>query len=189
MIKSDSKPKSECNGIDVTALRDTAAVIAADPARGTARFNVRTLWDGGTRSRSTVNGYELGGQVIKRRFEVKTDEPLELLGENSAPNPQELLMAAVNACMTVGYVANAALMGVTLSQLEIELEGMLDLRGFLGLSDEVPAGYRSLEYTVRISGDGTPEQFTSIHEAVMRTSPNYFNMVQPISMKGRLDIR
>nr|CAD6437646.1 OsmC family peroxiredoxin [Rhizobium sp. Q54] len=188
MIKSDTNSKSECNGIDVAALRETAAVIAADPAKGAARFSVRTQWEGGTRSRSTVSGYELGGQVIERQFEVETDEPLELLGGNSAPNPQELLMAAVNACMTVGYVANAAMMGVTLSQLEIELEGMLDLRGFLGLSDDVPAGYRNLEYTVRISGDGTPEQFTSIHEAVMRTSPNYFNMAQPISMSGRLDI-
>ncbi|MCF6371370.1 OsmC family protein [Rhizobium halophilum] len=189
MSKSDPKPDAQCNGIDVAALRDVAAVIASDPAKGAARFNVRTLWEGATRSRSTVNGYELGGQLIERRFEIETDEPLELLGGNSAPNPQELLMAAVNACMTVGYVANAAMMGVTLSHLEIELEGMLDLRGFLGLSDDIPAGYRSLEYTVRISGDGTPEQFTSIHEAVMRTSPNYFNMVQPISMNGRLDIR
>lgn len=176
------------NGLDVLALRDTAGVIASDPAKGAARFHVRTLWDGGTRSRSTVNGYELSGQVIERRFEIESDEPLELLGGNSAPNPQELLMAAVNACMTVGYVANAALMGVSLSALEIEMQGTLDLRGFLGLSDDVPAGYQSLDYTVRIAGDGTAQQFATIHEAVMRTSPNYFNMAHPISMNGRLDI-
>ena len=39
----------------------------------------------------------------------------ELLGQNSAPNPQELLMTALNACITVGYVAGAAVKGVTLA--------------------------------------------------------------------------
>jgi uncharacterized OsmC-like protein len=178
-----------CNGIDVTALRDTAAAIAANPAKGAARFHVRTAWKGGTRSRSIVNGYALGGEFVERRFEIASDEPFELLGTNTAPNPQELLMAAVNACMTVGYVANAALMGVRLSSLEIEMDGTLDLRGFLGLSDDVPAGYRSIDYTVRIAGDGTADQYAAIHEAVMRTSPNYFNMACPIGMKGRLEVQ
>jgi uncharacterized OsmC-like protein len=177
-----------CNGLDLIALRDTAAAVAADPAKGAAVFHVRTCWAGDTRSRSTVNGYGLGGAFIERRFVIDADEPHELLGTNTAPNPQELLMAAVNACMTVGYVANAALMGVTLSSLEIEMRGTLDLRGFLGLSETVPAGYRALDYTVRIAGDGTAEQFASIHDAVVRTSPNYFNMAQPIAMNGRLEV-
>lgn len=188
MSNVGTEPEFDCNGLDVLALRSTAAAIAADPSKGVARFHVRTLWNGGTRSRSAVNRYELGAQVIERRFEIESDEPLELLGGNSAPNPQELLMAAVNACMTVGYVANAALMGVRLTRLEIEMQGALDLRGFLGLGEDIPSGYQSLDYTVHIGGDGTAQQFAAIHEAVMRTSPNYFNMVHAISMNGQLDI-
>ena len=41
-------------------------------------------------------------------------------------------------------------------------------------------------YTVHLEGDGTREQFEEIHQAVMATSPNYFNMAQPIQMCGRL---
>ena len=48
------------------------------------------------------------------------DEPEEILGSNEAPNPQELLMAALNARMTVGYVAGAAKRGISLTRLEIE---------------------------------------------------------------------
>lgn len=44
------------------------------------------------------------------------------------------------------------------------------------MSDEVPPGDRRLDYHVRVAGDGTPAQFQEIHETVMRTSPNYFNM-------------
>ena len=95
-------------------------------------------------------------------------------------------MAAVNACMMVGYVAGAAMAGIELDRLEIETRGELDLRGFLGLSDDVPAGYRAIDYDVRISGNGTSEQFAAIHETVMATSPNYFNMSRPVQMNGRL---
>ncbi|MGC7358423.1 OsmC family protein, partial [Mycobacteroides abscessus subsp. massiliense] len=68
---------------------------------------------------------------------MEADEPPELLGGNTAPNPQELLMAALNACMSVGYAAVAATMGVTVRSLEIETTGELDLRGFLGLDANV----------------------------------------------------
>jgi uncharacterized OsmC-like protein len=116
------------------------------------------------------------------------DEPLELLGTNTAPNPQELLMSALNACMMVGYVAGAALNGITLQKLEIETSGTLDLRGFLGLDDKVKPGYEKLSYVVRIKGNGTPLQFREIHETVMRTSPNYFNIARPIYLDGELKV-
>jgi uncharacterized OsmC-like protein len=110
------------------------------------------------------------------------------LGENTAPNPQELLMAAVNACMTVGYVAGASIRGIKLTKLEIETTGQLDLRGFLGLDDAVPPGYETIDYVVRIEGDGTSEQFHEIHRTVMQTSPNYFNLARPIRMNGKLQL-
>lgn len=97
-------------------------------------------------------------------------------------------MAAVNACMTVGYVAGAATRGITLNTLEIRTSGTLDLRGFLGLDDKVPAGYETLNYEVLIKGNGTPEQFEEIHQNVMKTSPNYFNLNRPIRMNGKLKV-
>jgi uncharacterized OsmC-like protein len=176
------------NGLDLDALGAVVGEVQADPAKALVRFAVATRWTGQTGSRSTVSGYEIGGETVARAFEIAADEPLELLGTNQAPNPQELLMAAVNACMTVGYVAGASLHGITLDSLTIETTGQLDLRGFLGLSDAVPPGYEAIDYTVRIAGDGTPAQFEEIHQTVMRTSPNYFNLARPIRMNGRLQV-
>jgi uncharacterized OsmC-like protein len=176
------------NGIDLDALNEVVGEIQADPTKALVRFSVATRWEGQTRSRSTVKGYELGGEQIARQFEIAADEPEELLGTNQEPNPQELLMAAVNACMTVGYVAGAALHGIKLERLEIATTGQLDLRGFLGLDDAVPPGYEAIDYTVTIAGNGTPEQFEEIHRTVMKTSPNYFNMARPIRMNGQLRI-
>ncbi len=88
--------------------------------------------------------------------------------------------------MMVGYVAQAAIRGINLQDCRIETEGELDLRGFLGLDEDVPPGYRRINYTVHLEGDGTPEQYQEIHQAVMASSPNYFNLAQPVQMCGRM---
>ena len=187
MPATATKPTAQpVNGIDVAALTGVIRDVAADPAKGAVQFHVTTAWQGQTRSRTTVESYRLGGQDIPRRFQTVIDEPLELLGTNTAPNPQETLMAALNACMMVGYVVGAAVEGITLEKVEIETRGELDLRGFLGIDPTVRPGYESMQYTVRIKGDGTPAQFAKIHDTVRRTSPNYFNIAQPIRLDAEL---
>lgn len=182
----DITTRPPVNGLDLKALDETVEAVQADPACGQAAFRVKTEWKGQTRSESTVESYTLAGERIPRNFTIVADEPMELLGTNSAPNPQELLMAAVNACMMVGYVCQASVRGIRLDDCRIETEGELDLRGFLGLDETIPAGYRRINYTVWLEGDGTREQFEEIHQTVMATSPNYFNLAQPVQMCGRL---
>ena len=180
--------KNRVNGLDLNALGDVVDAIGQDPGQAQVAFDVTTRWTGQTRSETTVDGFTIAGERVSRTHKIVADEPCELLGGDSAPNPQELLMAAVNACMTVGYVAGAALKGITLDGLEIKTRGKLDLRGFLGLDDQVPPGYEEIEYDVRIKGNGTPEQFEEIHQNVMKTSPNYFNISRPIRMNGSLKV-
>jgi uncharacterized OsmC-like protein len=183
---TDTFARNAVNGIDLDALDESVEAIRQDPASGLVEFRVTTRWTGQTRSESLVESCRIGGEEIARRFKIVADEPTELLGTNSAPNPQELLMAALNACMTVGYVAQAAVRGITLEDCRIETEGELDLRGFLGLDEAVPPGYRRIDYAVHLEGDGTPDQYEEIHQAVMATSPNYFNLARAIEMRGRL---
>jgi uncharacterized OsmC-like protein len=176
------------NGLNLDALAEAMRQIEADPAKGKVGFQVKSAWMGQTRSRATVDSYTMGGEKIYRRFAIDIDEPLELLGENTAPNPQEMLMAAFNACIMVGYVVGAATKGIRLESVEIETSGELDLRGFLGMDATVPPGYEMIRYVVRLKGDGTPEQFREIHETVMRTSPNYFNIARPVSIDAKLEV-
>jgi uncharacterized OsmC-like protein len=180
--------KTRVNGLDLAALGEVVEAVEKDASVGKAGFEVQTRWTGQTRSETTVDGFTLGGERITRSHKIVADEPCELLGTDSAPNPQELLMAAVNACMMVGYVAGASLKGINLESVEIRTQGELDLRGFLGLDEAVPPGYETIDYEVLIKGDGTPEQFEEIHQTVMKTSPNYFNISRPIRMNGSLRV-
>jgi uncharacterized OsmC-like protein len=174
------------NGINVDDLLALVDGVKQDAAKGKTRWRVATSWQGQTHSLSQVESFGLGGDEIQRRFSIDIDEPNELGGENRFANPQEHLLAALNACMTVGYVAQCTVRGIVLESLEIETHGDIDLRGFLGLDPAVSPGYDSLSYVVRIKGDATEEAFAEVHEAVMATSPNFFNLSRPVALKPTL---
>lgn len=174
------------NGINVDDLFALIDGVKREPAKGKTNWHVTTTWQGQARSRAEVESFEIGGEKVPRRFSIDIDEPRELGGSNSFANPQEHLIAALNACMIVGYAAQCAVRGITLESLAIETNGEIDLRGFLGIDPAVPPGYENLSYTVRIKGSGTKEQFAEIHEAVMATSPNFYNMSRPVALKPAL---
>ena len=174
------------NGINVDDLFALIEGVRRDAAKGKTSWHVITTWHGQTRSRAQVEGFGIGGERVARRFSIDIDEPCELGGTNRFANPQEHLLAALNACMTVGYVAQCAVRWITLESLEIQTDGEIDLRGFLGLDPAVSPGYEQLSYTVRIKGSGTKEEFAEIHEAVMATSPNFYNVSRPVELKPTL---
>jgi uncharacterized OsmC-like protein len=176
------------NGINVDDLFALIEGVRRQPAKGKTNWRVSTIWQGQARSRAEIESYEIGGEQVPRRFSIDIDEPHELGGSNRFANPQEHLIAALNACMTVGYVAQCAVRGITLESLAIETNGEIDLRGFLGIDPAVPQGYENLSYTVRIKGNGTKEQFNEVHEAVIATSPNFYNLSRAVALKPALVI-
>src|SRR5205085_775230 len=82
-----------------------------DTSKAKTSWRVATTWQGQARSRAEVTGFRIGGEDVARRFTFDIDEPYELGGSNRFANPQEHLIAALNACMTVGYVAQCAVRG------------------------------------------------------------------------------
>jgi uncharacterized OsmC-like protein len=188
LAKTDNTEPRVVNGINVDNVLALIEGVRHDAAKGNTQWRVTTVWQGQARSRSHVGGFGIGGQEVQREFSIDIDEPYELGGSNRFANPQEHLLAALNACMMVGYAAQCSVRGITLEKLEIETHGEIDLRGFLGIDAAVPPGYNNLSYVVRIKGSGTREQFAEIHKAVMATSPNFYNVSQPVDLRPTLVI-
>lgn len=174
------------NGIDVDALRRTAAAVQGDAAQGKSRWSVATRWVGGTRSESRVTGREIGGRRIEQDFTIRVDEARELGGTDQFASPQELLLASLNACLTSCYAAACALEGIAIEALSIETSGALDLRGCLGLDASVKPGYDELVVTVRLKAAASPAQLERVHDHVCRTSPHRFSVTQPVRLRTRL---
>jgi uncharacterized OsmC-like protein len=151
-------------------------------------WKVANTWQGGMHSRARVDSFAIGGNSVLRNFSFDIDEPLELGGGNAHANPQEYLLAGLNACMMVGYSALCALQGITLKKLEITTEGDIDLRGFFGLDPSIPPGYRELRTRVVIKADGSEDQLRKIHELVLATSPNFYNVTRAVAVVPSLII-
>ena len=106
--QSKTNEPTVVNGINVDDLFALIDNVKREPARGKTNWHVTTTWQGQARSRAEIESYEIGGETVPRRFSIDIDEPRELGGSNSFANPQDHLIAALNACMTVGYVAQCA---------------------------------------------------------------------------------
>src|SRR5688572_16217147 len=161
------------NGVNVTQLVDTIGLIKKDPGLARFRFRSRTRWDGGGRCATEITGfYGAGAEVTRARTHtIAGDEPAVLLGSDSAPNAVEAVLHALAACISVGYVYNAAARGITIQSLRFDTEGELDLRAFLGLSESVRPGFERITFTATVKADAPRAQLEELCEYVQRTSP------------------
>src|SRR5262249_28727131 len=110
------------NGLNVDEIDNVIAAVKEDSSKAKTNWAVTTHWRGGTRSDTRVTGFEIAGEHVARDFTIRVDEPTQLLGTNQYANPQEYLLAALNACMIVGYTAACAHSGIELTELRIETE-------------------------------------------------------------------
>src|SRR5260370_16900526 len=108
------------NGINVDDLFALIDGVRREPAKGKTSWHVTTTWQGQARSRAQVESFEIGGERVPRRFSIDIDEPHALGGSDRFANPQEHLIAALNACMMVGYVPQCAVHGITPQILAIQ---------------------------------------------------------------------
>jgi uncharacterized OsmC-like protein len=131
-----------------------------------------------------VTGFYGAKQEIahKQKFEMDADEPPILAGDDEGANPVEHLLHALASCVTTSMVAHAAVRGIHLEEVESELEGDIDLRGFLGLANDVPRGYTDIRVKFRVKAD--PKDFARLAE-LAEFSP-VFNT---ISQGARVDIQ
>jgi uncharacterized OsmC-like protein len=79
-------------------------------------------------------------------------------GTNAGPNPGVYGRAALGSCLALGYAMWAARLGVPLDSLEIEVHASYDVRGELGVSDEVRPGYSEIKYVVTVASPASTEE-------------------------------
>ena len=148
-------PMRSVNGVDLDTLMGTVSAIQADPGLGVSKFRANNTWLGGNHNRSEVTGFYAAKQEIAhtQAFAMDADEPAILAGGDQAANPVEHLLHALASCLTTSMVAHAAVRGIRIEELESELEGDIDLRGFLGLDPNVPKGYTNIRVKFTVKTD------------------------------------
>ncbi|MFA5912204.1 MAG: OsmC family protein [Burkholderiales bacterium] len=165
--------KTYLRPIDRNGLLKFAEAGRADPARrGTNK--VHTVMQGQYRSWSYVG---IHNPVI-------VDEPLHLFGENTAPAPGEIVLSALGGCLGVGITAVATHRNVSLSKLEIFLEGDIGNPAAWGAggAEMKPAqmGFQEIRVKVVIEGEATRAELDDIVRHANYYSPVANTMRNPI---------
>lgn len=174
---------TELNGLDADELSALIEAAGDDPEQASFTFRAETEWTGGFQSETTIGDFEQAGTTVDSpEFTVTGDEPEALLGEREGPNAVEHLLAAIGSCLSVTYAGHAAGKGIELDDLRFEFEGDIDLRGFLGLSDEVRPGYEEIRATTHLESDASEEELRELHEEVLATSPVYDSVTNTVSL-------
>ena len=179
------------NGVNVDQLIETVGAIKANPSLAKFQFRAKSRWEGGARSRTTIQGFYGAGHEDtsrERPFEIMGDEPAVLLGSDAAPNAVETVLAALASCLTVGYVYNAAAQGIRIESLDFDLDGDVDLHGFLGLSDAVRPGFSNIRLTYRVKADAPRAKLEELCDYVQRTSPVLDIIRNPVPVSVELAV-
>lgn len=161
-----TKSHTPRHGVDTPTLLATIGHVAEMPQLAAFTFRATNRWIRGTRSRTTFNAFSGAGGEHDHAFDTTfdADHPQVLCGEGAAPTPPEFLLHALASCIMSGIANISAVRRVTLHEVTIRITGDMDLRGMLGLSDEVRNGLESMNLVVEIRGDGDEEKLLGIVE-------------------------
>ena len=158
------------NGINSAALLEVIDAVKANSEIAKFNFRLTNKWLGGDKTRSTVKEFTGALQTHRtdgKGFVIESGEPAVLLGEDTAPNSGEWLLHSLISCLTTTIAYHGAARGIAVEGIESQIDGDIDLRGFLGLAPDVRKGYTAVRVRMRVRTKAEPATI----EKLARFSP------------------
>jgi uncharacterized OsmC-like protein len=113
------------------------------------------------------------------------DEPPVLLGDDTAPNPSEAVLAALGSCISVGIHANAVYRNIHLTKVVLDLEGDLNITAVWGTGDtseNKTVGFSAVRVKVHLEGDASKAELDALIRHADRWSPVANTLRSPINL-------
>lgn len=171
-IKTKKQPLDEKIG---KAVVDIVESVNEDAENAYLNFQSRSKLKDGFQS-----------EVEIRDFSFISDEPEELGGTDKGPNPVEYVLGALAACQEIVVKAHAVALGIDVESVEVEVDGDLDLHGFLNLSDARP-GFTKVQYHTKIETNETdPEKLQKLKKISIKNCPVLDIIKNPAPVEGKV---
>ena len=183
------KIQTMVNGVNTEALLQTIAAISEDTSIANFEFRASNEWIDGALNRSQIKSFYGANQEDTSReeaFVFANDEPPILLGENRGANPVEFLLHGLAGCITTTLVYHAAVRGIKLNSVKSKLEGDIDLRGLLAMTDDVRAGYKQIRVTFEIDSPAPKEVLEELLVFARTHSPVANSVANPVDLQVNL---
>lgn len=173
------------NGVDTEVLQNLIESVQEDPSLAKSTLRISNKWIKGDQNQSIVCDFYAAGQENshEQTFILDTGEPLLIAGRDKAASPMEYLLHALAGCLTSTLVYQAALHGIEIQEIESHLEGDLDVRGFMGISEDVRRGYSNIRAIFKVKTDEENleklkelTKFSAVFDAVSNATPVYIQV-------------
>jgi uncharacterized OsmC-like protein len=158
------------------AVEGLTRALTENPAAAKAVFRATTV--------STEDALSTESRI--RTFNVHLDEPLELGGTDTGPNPVEAVLAALGSCQAIVYRAYANALGLRIHHVEVDARGHLDVRGFLNLAPVAP-GFERVTFTTRIVSPEPAEKIAQLARLVEDHCPVLDILRRPLEVSGKVE--
>jgi uncharacterized OsmC-like protein len=179
----------EINGVQVDQLFSTIDLIKDKPEVAKFKFRATNKWVNGTHNRAKIKDFfgALNEDNSRDAMVFELDEPPVLLGNNEGANPVEYLLTALSGCLTTSMVAHAAAKGIEIRGVESRYEGDLDLRGFLGISEDVPVGFQNIRVSFKVDADISEPEKEELIRMAQKYSPVFNTLTKSAPVSVRLE--
>jgi uncharacterized OsmC-like protein len=96
----------------------------------------------------------------------------------------DMLLEALVACAGVTLKAVSTAIGVEIKDGVVRAEGDLDFKGTLGVSKEVPVGFKNIRLSFELDSNATDEQMASLKKLTERYCVVYQTLIKGVSVES-----
>ncbi|WP_114569759.1 OsmC family protein [Exiguobacterium flavidum] len=131
-------------------------------------------------SAKTVIHVEAAGKGMQSvstagKHSITIDEPPQLGGEDTGPNPLIVLLSSLAGCENVVANLVAQEIGFKFDGLDFDIKGTLDARGFMGVEGVKPQ-FEHVSIVVRVKTDEPDERIAELKEKTDQRCPVYMTL-------------
>jgi uncharacterized OsmC-like protein len=105
-------------------------------------------------------------------------------GDGDSACSADMLLEALVGCAGVTLSAVATALGVSLRDATIRAEGDLDFRGTLGVSKDVPVGFKEIRLHFDVDTDASEDQLATL----IRLTERYCVVYQTLSQPAKISV-
>jgi uncharacterized OsmC-like protein len=121
-------------------------------------------------------------QKHKKKFTFDADHPEIFAADDKSATPVEIVLAGLASCLTAGVAAVAQARKVQLRSVSATLEAGMDVRGILGMDEDVRNGFDGIKVTYKIDADASPEDIKAIVAQSQKRSAVYDIITNPTNV-------
>lgn len=152
------------NGVNVAALLGAREALATQPAAAQFQWRATSQWLRGTHTRATLESFHGLGAEQKHRqpYRYDTDHPEVFAAADNGATPVEMVLVGLAGCLTAGVAAVAQNRNIALRSVTATVEADMDLRGILGIDDQVRNGFDGIRVKYDIDADATQAEIEAL---------------------------